>query len=438
MRLWLSLGLALSACNSPAPAGPPKNLVLVSMDTLRADHLGAYGYGHDTSPTIDELAEDGVRFADASSTSAWTSPAHASLFTGRYPSQLGVLRYDGNKRARLLREDETTLAEVLQGAGFDTQGFTGGGFVGSAMGFAQGFARYREHQVLADYKDELVAYLKAEHARRFFAFVHFYDCHRPYAPPAPYDRLFRGEYEGAYPVKRVCAGAPPPKDEAERAFVMSQYDGEIRNADELLAEVLEALDDADLEDETLVVFLSDHGDEFFEHGGCDHINTLFQELVHVPLIVRGPGISRGRVVLEPVSLLDVPRTLLELLGVAAPEAMQGKSLASLMRGGSASPEPDRRYVYFETAGRKVDLVGVRDARHKLVARRSGELVGLFDLADDGGEHKSLLGRPEARAKQDELTARLESFRALAKGTAEPGVPLAPDDQERLRALGYVE
>ncbi|MBW2264479.1 MAG: sulfatase-like hydrolase/transferase, partial [Deltaproteobacteria bacterium] len=156
----------LLACCDPFTAstaveardGPP-NVIIISMDTLRADHLGCYGYHRDTSVNIDELAERGVRFDSMSSTSAWTSPAHGSLFASRYPAQLGIVTFDGRKKARSLKQGEVMLAEILRDAGYETQAFTGGGYVSRKLGFGQGFDEYRDLKALQGYLADLMLWL---------------------------------------------------------------------------------------------------------------------------------------------------------------------------------------------------------------------------------------------------------------------------------------
>ena len=447
--IFLVVVLALTACTRlidverQHPLSDRRNLILISMDTLRADHLGCYGYFRNTSPEIDALAGKGTRFADVSSTSSWTTPVHGTLFTGRYGAQLGSIRYMGGKKMHKLDPDEDTLAELLRDVGYETQAFTGGGFVSKKLGFDQGFTEYRDKKNLKGYIDRLLEWLSGyDQGRPFFLFVHFYDTHRPYIPPEKRFRdMFKGDYKGNFPVRKVCSMKYRPLSDEDLRYVISQYDGEIAHADYQLGKLFEHLEKLGLARSTLVVFLSDHGDEFFEHGDCDHTTSVYQELVGVPLVFKGPGIPSKQVIDTPVSLVDVPPTILDYLNVPVPPAMEGTSLLPAILG---EGEPCG-YHFFETSfwKKKNDVRGVREGPWKIVFNHKDRAVEAYDLETDPLEKTNVLLEMPGKTKRDMISAfkkwRKKMKKKPVKPKKEPPVEVTPDPElaEQLKALGYV-
>lgn len=452
-----ALMLVLCAgCGAP----PRPNVVLVSIDTLRADHVSAYGYPRQTTPQIDRLAAGGVRFSNAFASASWTLPSHASLFTSQLPSVHGA-RHD---RAALPAA-ATTLAESLSAAGFATAGFVSWVYVGARYGFAQGFDEYRE---LVDASrlefasgggaaraetviDAAVGWLATAPRRPFFLFVHLFDPHLDYAPPEPYGALFGGDpaaSDGRYASVRphiayLHADPPAPLSPAARERLTALYDGEIRYVDDQLGRLMSAL--ARRGEECLVVVLSDHGEEFGEHGSFEgHGWTLYDEVLRVPLVMRLPGGEAAGAVLDaPVSLLDVAPTILDALELPLPESFQGTSQLPRIRGGAA---PGERLLFAQTWRSGTRLRAVRGARWKRIevedagAAQLGlpvrQGVELYDLERDPGEQRALRedGFPEARS----LAAALDAAEREPAGgaTAPAEVELGDAERERLRALGY--
>lgn len=463
------MGLLAAAAGSPylGPGGnPERNVLLVSMDTLRADHLGVYGYSRETSPTIDALGEGGTVFESAVTQGPWTLPAHMSLFTGLYPLEHGLTEYTEDRDAwRPVSPDVPLLAEVLARSGFLTAAFTGGGFLGSDFGFARGFDLYRtESRQLEDFAPAVVRWIGRNRHRPFFLFLHSYDVHQPYAPPAEHAARFApaGPGPATEEVRGFCraaeeSGSPPGPEVLERAVAL--YDGEIRYADELLGRVLAALDERGLRERTLVVVLSDHGDEFFEHGNCDHIKSLYDPLVRVPLIVSGPDIPVGRFD-EPVELREVPGMVLDYLGI---ENRLRRGFRPVLE---ALAEPARlapRAGYSETCCAAYELRdgrwrfdpqvrtlrALRTRTHKLIADADGSPLELYDLAIDPGEQRNLLAAQELSGEARRVAARLErELRERLEGMVERSLELSPEegsppevDEETLRqleALGYLD
>jgi arylsulfatase A-like enzyme len=426
------------------PAGAA-NVILISIDTLRADHLPSYGYARDTAPFVDEyFARGGVLFESVSAASAVTAPSHMTIFTGLQPSAHGVT--DG---LRTLPPTIPTLPEELRAHGVTTAAFTEDGWVGVHQGFARGFDRFVENKsaeimVPEGQVDRTFARARAwfeRHGdRRFFLFAHTYQVHEPYAPPPRYAGLFAGAGADALPHLRA----------------MADYDREIRYVDDELRDLVSALERAGLAEDTVLVLTSDHGEEFLEHGLISHGGHLYEESVRVPLLLRGPGFPAGLRVATPVAQADLMPTLLALFGVAPPPGGQARSLLELARGGDA-PDLAGRPLFSEGlvkfqagpgGGRSFDppTTAVRVGQRKLLRdrERGEQRLELYDLARDPGEHHNLLEAGEDAP--DDLRALLDGYlgqreaeqRRLAEGADAAGAPpLDPERREKLRALGYL-
>jgi arylsulfatase A-like enzyme len=438
-------GCALPAWSDPvlrtnARANERPNIVIVSVDTLRARSLGAYGYGRDTSPFLDSVAARGTLFTTASTTSVTTAPSHMSLFTGQYPVQHGIRRGNENKASSV-----PTLAESLRAAQYQSVAFTENGYLLRARGFGDGFSRYTENRAASragvltgETTDARVTFaqtrewLETGPAEPFFAFVHTYEVHSPYRARSPHARRFA---EDDYPGPELAAVR------AER----DNYDREIRIVDDELRTLFDALEARGLADRTLVVVLADHGEQFHEHGLLQHGGDLFEETLHVPLIFVGPGIGARRI-RGPVSLIDVAPTLLELVGIEVPTGLDGRSLVDAFGSGKL---PERR-LFAEAASprRWVDLWRFESWNPPLISVRSGDTKFLvhrptsgkknptvrFDLAADPLERAPI---PVDGALLTEVEAWVDAYLGAKPA---PGVhpQIMPDERDRLRALGYGE
>jgi choline-sulfatase len=464
--LWFA-ALALIALSAPSPgsgadrAGAP-DIVLVSIDSLRPDHLGSYGYDRPTSPTMDRLAAGGARFATAMSTTSWTLPAHAALFTGLYDSTHGLV-----DNGLELDPQHLTLAEVLRDAGYQTAGFYGGPYLHPVFGLGQGFDVYRSCMTRLDgdlseaelrdgarkpiqashadvtgprTRDEFRSWLEAADERPAFVFLHLWDVHFDYIPPRRYVELFDPDYSGALDATSLMtnAGISADMDARDLEHLVALYDGEIRFTDDMLGEILTALGSRGRLENTLIVITADHGEEFFEHGSKGHQRTLFDEVARVPLIFHLPGvIEAGRVIEEQVRIIDVMPSVLALAGVAAPPGLQGRDLGHALRGLGLAPRPALLELLVD--GREIRAL--RSEHRKLISL-GGRDFPFFDLAADPGEARRLAsegwGFDRARAalreqERDALALRKRrGFGALAVGGVDQQVT------ERLKALGYVE
>ncbi len=426
------------------------NVILLSLDTLRADRLPTYGYPLDTAPFIDRLASEGTVFESFVAAATTTAPSHMTIFTSIEPSVLHKLGGLGRIWPRA-----TTLAEALREAGFETGAITENVVLGAERGFARGFDVYRENksaEVLDGGGDAAVTYAMArdflrEHVdRRFFLFLHTYQVHYPYVPQEGYEALFP-QRAGA---REPHADLPADRDPA-------LYDREIRFLDDQLRALHATLEELGLARRTLLVITSDHGEEFLEHGGIGHAANVHAEVTNVPLILVGPGIPQGRRVSQVFGHRDLMPTLLAWLGVPAPETVRGRSFAPLLAEEAAELAP--MPVYTESWRRPSAKQGnpgvaVRLAGRKLIRdpRADGDGYRYFDLTHDPREEDEHYARAPGEAA--DLRRRLDAYRRNARGaaaglrkrhaaTAEDRV-VAPEptpdllQEERLRALGYVE
>lgn len=456
-----AVGLLLVGANvfarfvRPAPSTLHPNLVLVSLDTLRADHLGCYGYGRETSPHLDRLAAEGTRFEHALAQSSWTLPSHMSMLTGLYPPHHGVALQDQS-----LPLSRTTLAEVLGDAGYSTAAFTGGGYLQREFGY-QGFdvfssldhanGRRNAGRVL----DRATAWLDDELPEPFFLFFHTYQAHAPYEPPATHDQFDDPTYGG--PVRVEGRTGPyfrsvhETLDAEDYRHVIAKYDGEVLYTDSVIGRLLALLETRGLGERTVVVVTSDHGENFDDHPAypIGH-QQLYDPVLRVPLLVRGPGIPRGVTVSEQVELVDLMPTVLDLLGVDPPLELDGRSLERVLTGPGNEPLEDRP-AYAEYHSPRGDVSrSVRTPGWKLLmrGRRSDhgvemdhEAIELYDLRSDPGERNDLSGRrptPEDRLRRlMGLWVRRHSADELPRIEAPAGAALDPELTLKLEALGYL-
>ncbi len=433
--------LSVGACREPRYVCDRCNVVIVSIDTLRADHVGAYGYERPTTPHLDTLAEDGVLFENAVSQSSWTRPAHMSIFTGLYPSEHGYVGLSDNAR---LGEDTLTLARVFREQGYTTVAFTGGVNVSAFYGFDRGFDLYRSNGRAFRANLEETRYWLAEEATEpFFLFWHGYDAHSPYTSDA-IDRAAL-ELPAMRPhlrLRHICRDEGP-KRRIQR--VIRQYDAAIHHADRYLGKLLAELDRLSLLDRTVVVVLSDHGEEFLDHGACLHINTLYHEVLRVPLVIHAPGLEPRRIPdLVPASV-SIGRTVLDLVGLAA-RGFPGVSLAGLATGAKIGPF----HVVSETRRQISQTRGHGHVRS--LTTPEGKLIDWitlgkkewFDLRRDSRELAPRTSGNELIKAAAELAAWVKDHprRDVAGRVGEtPPAPSAQQARElerELRSLGYVE
>jgi arylsulfatase A-like enzyme/Flp pilus assembly protein TadD len=418
-RLFFLVLTALSTLSAAAqaPEKPLPNIILVTIDTLRADHVGCYGYKQIKTPNLDALAADGVRFERAFTAVPVTLPSHTAMMTGTYPMLSGMHDFSGNK----LSPQQPTLATVLKQAGYSTGAVIGAAVLDSRFGLNQGFDFYYDNFEFSrlDEKnlDEMkrpgnvvaesaLEWLSKNWQKNFFLWMHLYDPHAPYSPPEPYNH----EY-------------------ADRT-----YDGEIAFADEQLGRLISFLKEKKLYENSIIVVAGDHGESLGEHGEKTHGFFIYNATMRVPLIMHLPGKFAGRTVSDPVSLIDLMPTIVSSVGLDIPQQAQGTNLLPQLQ----AKEPRDRDLYGETFMPRIhfdwsELRGTENTKYHFIDAPRPEL---YDLAKDPGETHNLFSEKKAvaeemRAKLAALIRQYSAGKELAEKTG-----LDPALMERLKSLGY--
>jgi arylsulfatase A-like enzyme len=440
-----------------------KNLLLVSLDTLRKDSLGCYGYSRPTSPFLDSLAARGGRFGSVTSVAPYTLPTHATMLTGLFPSRHGAV----HPVDRFVADRVEYLPRVLRRFGYHTAAFVGGGYVSDAFGFDAGFDRFSLADPLRVEDDDLAAaepgmaefrklynldgaasWVESRQGEPWFLMLHTFMVHEYKAPRADVAKFDSqpettpGRVFPDYVVKDEWRTHPPSSGDTKK--LRDLYDATIHYADRSLAAFLARLEASGALENTLIVITSDHGEEFFEHESLRHSVTLYEEMIQVPWIVTGPGIPAGHVVKEPVSQADLFPTMLDLLDIPVPEGLDGHSRAAILRGASvdfmetplfsqvASPHSRR------TALRLGPWKTIRsETALKPLTNLQTVPLELFDLRNDPTEISNLASpdSPDFKRMQSALQSVEKYLQALAIGREDAAVD--PELVERLRQLGYV-
>jgi choline-sulfatase len=448
-----ALGSAVPCSGAEAKART--SLLLITTDTVRADHLALYGYGRPTSPHMEALAKTGACFLDAISPIPQTGPACASILTGRWPASLGL---HGN--AEPLGPGPRTVAEILGPRGFSTAGLVSGfPLIRKLSGLDRGFAHFDD-----DMPDPRGAYegvqrrgakttalalkwLDARPAEKpFFLWVHYYDPHGDYHPGGPFETMFAGGAKGPMLPADVIPDYQRHGGSTDAADNIARYDGEVRYVDEEVGKLLAGLEARGLTATTLVALSADHGENMTEHGYYfDHGNEVYIEAVHVPLIVAGPGVpSDGRRIKGLVRLPDLMPTLLDLLGVDVPKEVEGRSLAGALASGAVSPPrecfSEARVSPAQPLTPKADVtekLAVRDDRFTVLWRKVGDRMELYDRTSDPGETHNLLSKgvpgPEEKALGSSLRVRVET-QLEARSPGESLEVISPELRARLERI----
>jgi arylsulfatase A-like enzyme len=461
-----------------AATGARPNLLLISIDTLRADHLGSYGDPHRLTPHMDQLADEGVLFRQAISSSSWTLPAMASLFTGLYPRhhRAGEI---ANRRDPLGRSPlpprSWTLATALRDSGYRTAAIVTNPYLSLRYGLGEGFDEYHNLTIQSEafltfakttamrllerlwpaaiigdrgqtVSRNAVRWLATvPQDRPFLLWLHYVDPHPPYSRAALH-KNFRGDLllATAAPgmadadltspdIARLRSGEIRPST-VDKDRIHDLYRAEVANVDEAVGEVLGALESTGLRERTLVVLVGDHGEEFWEHGGVEHGRTVYEEVVRVPLLMRCPGHLPAGIRVDPVArITDVAPTILDLLAIPPPLDLDGETLVPLVRGRESEP----RVALTENMLFAEERSGLRTANRKYVLWENGK-EEVYDLSADPQERVDLAGVDGVLPPLREFSAALDvGSREIA---ATP--PLAPEvggaTAEALRALGYLD
>ncbi len=438
---------------SPVESGQP-NLILISIDTLRADHLSCYDYNRNTSQNIDLFAEDGVLFKNTIAQSSWTLPSHMSLLTGLYPSSHGVILGD-----RKLNDRHLTLAEVLKNAGYRTIAFTDGGYLSHKYSY-QGFDQYdssklgfKKQNIERTY-NKSVNWLRENHSEPFFLFLHTYQVHAPFDPLSDFDIYSDKKYKGIvevsgndnYYYRRI----EPKMNREDYLYVIDKYDGEIYYTDYFLGKLFAELRHLGLYDRSVIVVTSDHGEHFLDHpdspkryvGHVEH--KLYDEIVKIPLIIKAPGFPQNQIIDAQVESIDMMPTVLELLGISIPKRLDGESLVELVKKQSYD---SKVFAFSETFYPRRSKYGgyrmIRSNNWKLLLK-SGDKTGpweieLYNLQADPEEKSNLIAEEQEMGKSlfAKLAAWVDNQREKSNLPTAEEVKLDDELVEQLKALGYI-
>jgi arylsulfatase A-like enzyme len=433
-RLASVLTAALAAgpgCGRPAP----RAVVLVDLDTLRADRLSIYGNPRPTSPHLDAFARSATRFEWAFAQAPYTLPSQVSILTSLYPQTHGVVRPKDS-----MGSEAFTLAEAFHAAGWRTAAFVDGGFVAASLGLDQGFESFVEfgQQGLAKSEAPIAEWLRAHSREPFFLFIHTYDTHSPYAPPEPYRARFTAGMAAPTPgfeptteaLEEVRAARLSPND---LEYARALYDGEVAFVDDWFGRLTRQMEELGLSERAVVAVVSDHGEEFREHGSFLH-EKLYATVTRVPMLVRTSGGTSGQVVRAPVETVDLMPTLLELAGLPLPQGIEGRSLAATVRSGAALPPPRAGLAHSYLFGGQRAVVD--GDLHLILSIQTGR-AELFDYRNDPLEQMDL-----SATRTADVARLVQALRTRTR--ALPGRPVVraitlPDDvKASLRALGYLK
>jgi arylsulfatase A-like enzyme len=428
----------LLACGSPVVYGrstssKSKNIVLISLDTLRADHLGCYSYFRNSSPNIDKIAKEGIVFANAASCSNWTLPSHLSMLTGLYPSETGFI--EGNAVSNtFVAEDVDTIASYLRSQNYKTAGFHGGGYLSEYFGFDKGFDFYLNTRPdITSAMGQVLKWLNNNKDDKFFLFFHTYETHAPYT--------------NKYFLSQLPTVSVSPFDKSVAA-----YDSDIYNADKELGILFEWLKKNGLYEQTIIIITSDHGENFDyvkkEGDPGSHGKTLYDSEMRIPLIIRGGEFINGKIIKSQVSSVDILPTIAKILDIDIDDKIRGIDLGRLLEKDNLT----NRLVYMESTPPGQILRGVRSSNFKLIARNLPKLKTVekktvleyefFDLTADNKEKRNLWNAEKSLSKkyldQLKIISSSVSSRGYSNAAKRIGAKVMDNElQEQLKALGYL-
>ena len=413
------------------------NVILISIDTLRADRLGSYGYFRDTSPFIDSFAKEGSLFLNTIAQAPYTTPSHLSLFTSLYPSSLGFRQIDFINNSLFVANNYNTLAEILKVNGYLTAAFTGGGFVSADYGFSQGFSFYNEKwEAIDEAYANTAAWFENHKKDNFFLFFHTYEVHE-------------------YSKNEIYTDGINPLDKVGHQNAI--YDGNIKFTDQYIGLLLHKLKKLNILDKTLIIITSDHGEEFWDHGLTSHGHILYDEMIRVPLIMRLPGIvPPKKVVTNQVRLIDIFPTILDILDIPNSESIKGKSLTYLFKQNNTD-----NLVAFSEGTRGYPMKSIRTGTHKYIYWLEGEELKksvsfhkqrppkrskageLYDLINDPQELKNIVIKEKQLALDfkkdiDSFIKYNKEFFNNSGKELKKELKIDEETKQRLRALGYIQ
>lgn len=416
-------------------------ILILDIDTLRADHLGCYGYSRPTSPNIDALARESFRFEWAFSQAPFTPPSQSSILTGLYPSTHGMI-----ENYHRLPDSVTTIAEAFAAEGYRTAAFVDGGYMVPDFGLDQGFEEFEvfRRKGLEAIGPRAMDWLQDHADEKFLLLLHTYDVHSPYDPPEPYRSLFTsgmvptpGFEPDPATLRKIRTSRwtdkPLSLSLADLAFSKARYDGGIRFVDDWIGRILDHVRALGLDRRLTIVLISDHGEEFQEHGTVEH-DRLYTTVTRIPLVIRPPGGVQGTVIPSVVQAVDLMPTLLEWSGITPPSDIQGRSLLPLMRG-----LPRRQLPAFSESPWFGQQRSIVFGEHHLIGALNNEKVELFSFRRDPLELEELSAEdPETVAYLTGIWERwLRSVERQGKPVESEPAQMDEDTVRSLKALGYL-
>jgi len=445
MLLVPLLAISVSSCRKQEKAPEPQHVFLISLDALRADHLGCYGYDRPTSPFLDEFGAQGIRYSKAVCNTHGTPPSHTTMLSSLYQETHRVGYGGGTPQGQnnCIPEQVQLLPEILHNHGWMTVGVTGGGYMSAVFGFFRGFDDFSDRARSVEQGASMIFEKitgAMESGKPVFAMLHTYEIHSPYEPPEEY-REFFGTFHGKISATSdallpIAAKAKKVLSREDFDYLESQYDGEIRYTDEVLKSLFVRLKESGFLENALVIITADHGEEFGDHGGLLHRGTLYEELVHIPLFVSGPMVEKGIVDPRMVGLIDITPTILDLAGIKKTPIMEGQSLLS--RPSIHQWNHQRSFMQYTSV-----LYALRTPRWKLVehttAKNDAARWRLFDLRKNPAESRNVFAKFPEIGKS--LAGELDIWKSRR-----PKLDI-PEDRphhvsrtvlDQLSALGYVE
>ncbi len=448
--MLMILALAVTGCPKKEP---PRNVLLVIIDTLPASHVGAYGYERDITPHLDEFAKQAIVFDNAIAPSSWTLPSIASILTGVWPHQHQAgLHLDPytqeDRRMAKMKPDVVSMAEVFKHQGYATAGFFNNPFVHPGFGLDVGFDLYSyapgdnlKIRTAEQVTQTAAHWLEAreDDERGFFMVLHFFDPHLAYDPSPtfsfPYIQGYKGELKAPFDadIHKIRSGEMKLSQE-DKNFIMGLYDAEVAGVDAELWKFMNFLKEKGLYENTAIVVTADHGEEFWEHGSFEHGHSLYNELLHVPLIMRLPGsYTAGSKVPQRVTLCDIFPTLAAYMEISLPFKVSGINL--MPRGGVFTIPP--RYIISENVHYGPQQQAFFSANYKMIINIESGRIQVFDLKADPQEINNVFGAVEMPQKIKEQI----QFAAdqINEGLKEPANEALLDQEtwDKLKALGYV-
>ena len=436
LMLLLNLGIVADR-KLNGPRGP--SVVLIIIDTLRADHVGCYGYRRNTTPSIDKLSSHSILFKNAISAAPWTGPSIGSLFTSQYPAALGF-----RGKPIIIDQNFLTLAEIFKENNYETKGIISHAYVSSSLGFGQGFDSYDEENAKGhgyisspSITEKTISFLRKNRNGEFFLFLHYFDPHFDYIMHDDYNYFpdYDGPLYSSQPIRDLREKAPRMST-SDIEYLKASYDSEIKFTDKHIGRVLDELKEIGLYDNTLIVLTADHGEEFLERGDhwIGHTKKLYQEQIHVPLIIKLPRGDKQEIVHEFLGLIDLMPTIVDYAGLWIPDRYEH---AGQIVGVSGAEELGDRIIISQTR-RWAVLQSATWRGWKLILDPYTKSKQLFDLQKDPAESRNLATKNDKALK--EMTTVLQKWNTQMKSrkTEAEQPTFAEEQKKHLRSLGYLQ